>query len=236
MLAIKAAEAVREQRQGRDGYNHGGAHTVNHTAPEGERIRLHPSPTSACPQSPLTLGINGNHAPSLPGPSLIANSAQRARLPDRDFSQVLPATCPSPGPYQYPNYQQLSQQSYRPPISHMRSSSPSPLSNSQSHAPAAHISSHPLHGRLNDVHSLSYLQSSIPLPQNQQNEFRPPPIPIIYVDDEEITPPVTPPTPLAQHQAQVLSLEDEFSRVSASCAFWINLFLSVSYLCSNSRV
>ncbi|XP_025079900.1 mediator of RNA polymerase II transcription subunit 12-like isoform X4 [Pomacea canaliculata] len=212
MLAIKAAEAVREQRQGRDGYNHGGAHIVNHTAPEGERIRLHSSPTSACPQSPLTLGINGNHAPSLPGPSLIANSAQRARLPDRDFSQVLPATCPSPGPYQYPNYQQLSQQSYRPPISHMRSSSPSPLSNSQSHAPAAHISSHPLHGRLNDVHSLSYLQSSIPLPQNQQNEFRPPPIPIIYVDDEEITPPVTPPTPLAQHQAQVLSLEDEFSR------------------------
>ncbi|XP_025079913.1 leucine-rich repeat and calponin homology domain-containing protein 2-like isoform X15 [Pomacea canaliculata] len=89
MLAIKAAEAVREQRQGRDGYNHGGAHIVNHTAPEGERIRLHSSPTSACPQSPLTLGINGNHAPSLPGPSLIANSAQRARLPDRDFSQEL---------------------------------------------------------------------------------------------------------------------------------------------------
>ncbi|KAK7486504.1 hypothetical protein BaRGS_00022305 [Batillaria attramentaria] len=116
VLAIKAAEAVREQRQGREGYVQGGANVNTNIPSDIARTRLQampPSPSSAPhSMSPFTAGNGGqpvsgpNHqggAPPNSSPS--PASAPPHQSPVRDFGQVPMTTPPSPLSYHHPYHQ-----------------------------------------------------------------------------------------------------------------------------------
>lgn len=224
VLAIKAAEAVREQRQGHN--NNFNAHIPSDIA----RACLHPTPASPSlshrSASPLLSSSNNSNGP----PGSGAGPGAQAVNSSRDFGQVSIAMTPqSPLPQRHSNHHQhhinhqpfhQRQNTYANPHhqqqqqqqSHYHSHAPPPLS----------VMSHPaMHGQHppGDFRSFLLAGPSSHLYEGSGDEFPPPPAPLALVEEEELSPPVTPPTPLAPLAQQVMcvtgSLEDEFARVSA---------------------
>ena len=243
VLAIKAAEAVREQRQGHN--NNFNAHIPSDIA----RARLHPTPASPSlsTRSASPLLSSSNNSSSSGGPhGNGAGPGPQAVAPSRDFGQVsITMTPPSPLPQRHSNHHQhhlnhqpfqQRQNVYANPHPHPHSQQQQQQSHYHSHAPPplSVVSHPPMHGQHSpsDFRSFHPAGPSSHLYERSIDEFPPPPAPLALVEEEELSPPVTPPTPLAPLAQQVMcvtgSLEDEFTRVSA---FVLHRALSFCSLC-----
>lgn len=245
VLAIKAAEAVREQRQGHN--NNFNAHIPSDIA----RARLHPTPASPSlsTRSASPLLSSSNNSSSSGGPNGNgAGPGPQAVAPSRDFGQVsITMMPPSPLPQRHSNHHQhhLNHQPFQQRQNVYANPHPHPYSQQQQQQQQLHYHSHappplsvvshpPMHGQHlpGDFRSFHPAGPSSHLYEGSIDEFPPPPAPLALVEEEELSPPVTPSTPLAPLAQQVMcltgSLEDEFTRVSA---FVLHRALSFCSLC-----
>ncbi|XP_076453861.1 uncharacterized protein LOC143289000 [Babylonia areolata] len=245
VLALKAAEAVREQRQqGHGALGNFSAHIPSDLA----RARLHhppPPPPVSSPSSSSSSSTLSNRSVS-PLPPGVCHGNIRSASPvtsvsvaasHGDFAQVAHGVTtmlapPSPLLQRYSTPPSPLAQRHAHAHTHTPTTPPSPLAQRHSnHHPhhnhhQHHMNHQPLHQRQTyppHYHShppapLTSLPHHHPAPrqvgaEGDGEEFPPPPAPLAFVEEEELTPPVTPPTPLAQQVMSISgSLEDEFSR------------------------